>query len=215
MKRHGFEMTLGAVLLGVFLRFWSWLTPRKELTQEEIDRYLSAIDSQYPPGEPEKTDFLARLRAWAEADDGKPFYNLELMRYYDQLRTFPGAPDFQGTPEQSNARYEKSMPRLLLKIGGYPMVGGSTQGKNLMTYEPDLDDWSRVLMVRFPSRRAFLSLLADPAYGPLQPYKMMALKVVLVPVSGEVVIPEMRAVVGGALLCLFLAVGWIRAARGK
>ena len=31
MKRHGFEMTLGAVLLGVFLRFWSWLTPRKEL----------------------------------------------------------------------------------------------------------------------------------------------------------------------------------------
>jgi hypothetical protein len=91
------------------------------------------------------------------------------------------------------------MPRLLLKIGGYPMVGGSTQGKNLMTYEPDLGDWSRVLMVRFPSRRAFLSLLADPAYGPLQPYKMMALKVVIVPVSGEVVIPEMRAVVGGAL----------------
>jgi uncharacterized protein (DUF1330 family) len=215
MKRHGFEMTLGAVLLGVFLRFWSWLTPRKKLTQEEIDRYLSAIDSQYPPAAPEKTEYLARLRAWAEADDGKPFYNLELMRYYDQLHTFPGAPEFQGTPEQSNALYEKRILRLLLKIGGYPMVGGATQGKNLMTYEPDLDDWSRVMMVRFPSRRAFLSLQADPAYGPLRPYKMMALKVVLVPVSGEVVIPEMRAVVGGALLCLFLAVGWIRAARGK
>jgi hypothetical protein len=71
------------------------------------------------------------------------------------------------------------------------------------------------LLVRYPSRRAFLSLVADPAYGPIEPYKTMALKVVLTPVSGNRVTPDMRAVVGGALLCLFLAVGWIRAARGN
>lgn len=215
MKRHGFEITLGAVLLGVFLRFWSWLTPRKKLTQEEIDRYLAAVEQQVPQPEGEMPDFLARLRAWAEADDGKPVYMLNLMRHYDQLRTFPGTPDFQGTPEQSNALYEKRTTRMLFKLGGYPMVGGPTQGKNLMTYEPELDDWSRVLMVRYPSRRAFLSLVADPEYGPIEPYKIMAMKVVLTPVSGEIVIPDMRAVLGGALLSLFLAVGWIRAARGK
>jgi hypothetical protein len=215
MKRHRFEMTLGAVLLGVFLRFWSWLTPRKKLTREEIDRYLADIEKQLPLPEGEMPELLARLRDWAEADDGKPFYMLNLMRYYDQLRTFPGAPDFQGTPEESNALYEKLTTRMLLKMGGYPMVAGSTQGKNLMTYEPDLDDWSRVLLVRYPSRRTLLRLLGDPAFDQIEPYKMMALKVVLLPVSGELVIPEMRAVVGGALLSLFLAVGWIRAARGK
>src|SRR5215213_6933045 len=47
----------------------------------------------------------ARLRAWAEADDGKPVYMLNLMRYYDELRPFPGAPDFQGSPEESNTLY--------------------------------------------------------------------------------------------------------------
>ena len=215
MKRNWFEITLGAVLLGIFLRFWSWLTPRKKLTPEEIERYLEAVERQVPQPEGEMPEFLARLRAWAEADDGKPVYMLNLMRYYDELRKFPGAPNFQGNPEESNTHYEKHATRMLLKIGGYLMVGGPTQGKNLMTYEPDLDDWSRVLVVRYPSRRAFLSLLADPAYGPIEPYKVMALKVVLTPVSGQQVIPDMRAVVGGALLCLFLAVGWIRAVRRK
>jgi hypothetical protein len=215
MKRHGFEITLGAIFLGIFLRFWYWLTPGKKLTPEEIDRHLEAVERQVPLPEGEMPEFLARLRAWAEADDGKPVYMLNLMRYYDELRPFPGAPDFQGSPEESNARYTKHARRMLMKIGGYPMVAGPTQAKNLMTYESDLDDWSQVLVVRYPSRRAFLSLVADPAYGPIEPYKLMALKVVLTPVSGLRVTPDMRAVVGGALLCLFLAVGWIRAARGN
>jgi uncharacterized protein (DUF1330 family) len=212
MKRYGVEITLGAIFLGIFLRVWYWLTPGKKLTPDEIDRNLEAVERQVPLPEGEMPEFLARLRTWAEADDGKPVYILNLMRYYDELRWFPGAPDFEGSPEESNARYTKLASRLLKKIGGYAMVAGPTQAKNLMTYESDLDDWSVVLLVRYPSRRAFLSLVADPAYVPIEPYKLMALKVVLTPVSGNRVTPDMRAVVGGALLSIFLAVGWIRAA---
>jgi uncharacterized protein (DUF1330 family) len=215
MKRHGLEITLGAIFLGIFLRVWYWLTPGKKLTPEEIDRDLKAVESQVTLPEGEMPEFLARLRTWAEADDGKPVYMLNLMRYYDELHRFPGAPDFQGSPQESNARYTKHASRLLKKIGGYPVVAGPTQAKNLMTYEPDLDDWSVVLLIRYPSRRAFLSLVADPAYAPIEPYKTMALKVVLTPVSGNRVTPDIRGVVGGALLSLFLAVGWIRAARGN
>jgi hypothetical protein len=58
-------------------------------------------------------DFLARLRSWAEADDGKPVYMLELMRFLPQLRPFDGAPDYQGTPEQANRYYEKRVALLL------------------------------------------------------------------------------------------------------
>jgi uncharacterized protein (DUF1330 family) len=216
MKRHGFEITLGAIFLGIFLRVWYWFTPGKKLTPEEIDRNLKAVERQVPLPEGEMPEFLARLRTWAEADDGKPFYMLNLMRYYDELRRFPGAPDFQGSPQESTARYTKHASQMVKKIGGYAMVAGPTQSKNLMAYESDLDNWSQVLLVRYPSRRAFLSLVADPAYGPIEPYKTMALKVILTPVSGNRVTPDMRAVVGGALLSLFLAVGWIRAAaRGN
>jgi uncharacterized protein (DUF1330 family) len=216
MKRHGFEITLGAIFLGIFLRVWYWFTPGKKLTPEEIDRNLKAVERQVPLPEGEMPEFLARLRTWAEADDGKPFYMLNLMRYYDELRRFPGAPDFQGSPQESTARYTKHASQMVKKIGGYAMVAGPTQSKNLMAYESDLDNWSQVLLVRYPSRRAFLSLVADPAYAPIEPYKTMALKVILTPVSGNRVTPDMRAVVGGALLSLFLAVGWIRAAaRGN
>jgi hypothetical protein len=37
------------------------------------------------------------------------------------------------------------------------------------------------MMVRYPSRRKFLQLLADPAYVSLEPYKLMALEIDLVP----------------------------------
>jgi uncharacterized protein (DUF1330 family) len=173
--------------------FWSRLSSSAErkLTREEIDRYLGAIEEQIPLFPGEMPGFLARLRAWAEADDGKPVYMLELMRYYPQVQPFPGAPDFQGTPEQANQYYEKHLAPLLLKHGAYPLVGGATQGKNLMPVPPALDEWSRLALVRFPSRHAFLSLLADPAYATLEPYKKMALELVLVPVSGEVVLPAM------------------------
>lgn len=209
------EITLAGAFLGLFLWFWSWLTPGKKLTKEETDRYLQDIEKQIPAPRAEMQEFLDRLCAWAEADDGKPVYMLNLMREYSQLQKFPGIPDFAGTPEESNAYYEQRVLPMLFKRGGYPMVGGPAQGKNLMTYEPDLDDWSRVLIVRYPSRRAFLSLMADPDYAAIEPYKVMALKVLLTPVSGQIVTPELRTALGSTLLSGFLAAGWIRASRKR
>jgi len=145
----------------------------------------------------------------------KPVYMLNLMRFYPQLRRFPGAPDFQGTPEQANEFYEKSVMRLLLRRAGYPAVGGRSQANALTEVPPTLDGWSRVVIVRYPNRRAFLSLLADPAYAPFAPYKIMSLELVLVPVAGDVRVPDLRLVVGAGLLILFLTVGWVLAALGK
>jgi len=47
------------------------------------------------------------------------------------------------------------------------------------------------------------------------PYKFMALEIVLVPVAGEVRVPDLRLVVGSGLLLLFLTVGWVLAALAK
>jgi hypothetical protein len=43
----------------------------------------------------------------------------------------------------------------------------------------------------------------------------MALELLLVPVSGRVVVPDLRLLVGGSLLGVFLAVGWVLALLGK
>jgi hypothetical protein len=156
---------------------------------------------------------LDHLRAWALADDGKPVYMLNLMRYYPALRQFEGAPRVEVTPEQSNAIYEREVMPMLLRAGGYPLLGGATQGANLIGHAPALDDWSRVLVVRYPSRRAFLALLTDPDYIPIEPYKLMALELVLAPVHGEVVVPELRWLTVLFALVLFLLVAWVQALR--
>jgi hypothetical protein len=154
---------------------------------------------------------LKRLRAWLESDDGKPFYMLNLMRYYAELRRFPNAPDFKGTPQESNARYEAAVKSMLLRLGGYPLFAGTAHGKNLIEHDPALDDWSRLLLVRYPSRRAFMKLLTHPAYAPIEPYKLMAMQLVLTPAAAELVVPSVLLVVGGVLLVVFLAIGWARA----
>jgi hypothetical protein len=214
MSNTRFNLLSAIVCLVAFAALYTWQTPGagSKLGVAEIDRYLAQL-AQLPMPEAEKAAALARIRAWAEADDGKPFCMLNLMRYYGELRRYPGAPDFQGTPRQANDYYESVALKLLLKSGSYPLLGGSTQGRDVLDASSELDDWSRVLVVRYRSRRAFLDLLTDPAYAPVMPYKLMALSVVLVPVSGELVLPDIRWLAGALLLALFLLAGWIRASK--
>ena len=82
-------------------------------------------------------------------------------------------------------------------------------------FESEIDDWSRILVVRYPSRRAFFRLVSDPEYLKFMPYKLAALKLALVPVSAQVVTPDLRLALGGLLLVVFLAVGWVRSARSS
>lgn len=216
MPRTSFEVRLGAALLAVFAAVWLWQNPGAlgdRVKPSEIDAYLAKVDRQLVMPQQDKAQLAARVRAWLAADDGKPVVMLNLMRLYPRLRAIPGAPAFKGGPQQANAYYEGRTLPLLFTHGGYPLIASRPQGQNLMTYEPALDDWSRVLMVRYPSRRAFMDLVTDPAYGPGEPYKIMALKVVLTPTTQEVVIPELTWLVGGLLLIVYLAIGWRRAAR--
>lgn len=205
-----FMSVLGIVCILAFLLVCRWQRPCRRLAPAEIEHYLRVIEG-YPIPEEGKAAAIRRMREWAANDDGRPFYMLNLMRYYQTLQRFPGAPAFEGTPVQANAHYESIARNLLLKSGSYPIVGGPTLGRDLLDQPAALDDWDRVLVVRYRNRRAFFELITDPAYGPVMPYKLMSLDVVLVPVAGEVVIPDLRVLAGAALLVLFFAVGWCRA----
>jgi len=61
-----------------------------------------------------------------------------------------------------------------------------------------------------------MKLLVNPSYQRAQPYKAMALdELLLVPAQGKLVLPDPMWLIGGACLTLFLALGWIRAARPR
>lgn len=212
MKKHWFSI-FGVILVGLFVFLWIWHSPSGvKITNQEIDTYLKIIDKiPFPPEV--KNDTLASLRAWGKSDDGQPVYMLNLIKNYEKVRHYPGAPDFNGTPVESNLIYEKKGIPLLLKYHSYPIyLARPPQGKNIVGINPKTNDISEILIVRYPNRRAFFAFLADPEYGPILPYKLMASDLDLVPYTIDAIVPDLRLIVGGIFLVLFLTVGWIRAA---
>lgn len=220
MKSYRFELILGTLLLTLFLLVSHWQAPGSKLTQAEINDYLVKLQ-QLPWPDDEKALMLSHIKAWSEADDGRPVYMLNLMRYFPTLRPLPGVEGFQGTPAEANAHYESGVIPILAHLGVYPVfasemqgvLGGAQPSTNLITFAPELDNWSRVLVIRYPSRRAFLELLSDPVYMSYAPYKAASLLVALAPMKGDMVFPESRQGLGAVLLILFLLAAWWRALR--
>ena len=204
-----FEVIFAAVLVILYLAFVAWHSQGGgKLTEAEIDQYITIIEKLPLPEKAVQT-FIDRLRPWAEADDGKPVYMFNLIHFFPRLQPFPGAPEFKGTPEQANARYEKSLIWLWLSHASYPTFIGAPQARNLINIEPERT-WGNMTVVRYPSRRTFLKLISHPTYAPLAPYKFIAVELDLVPVSSGTVVPDLRWLVGGGFVVVFLLVEWIR-----
>jgi hypothetical protein len=56
-------------------------------------------------------------------------------------------------------------------------------------------------------------MMADPAYAPVVVYKFMGTEMSIMPTESIAYLPDMRLVVGGLLLFIYMAIGWRRAAR--
>lgn len=206
-------LLLALLLIGLTAAVTRWQNPGSPITAAEATRFLAAVERlPLPAANREAT--LAAVRRFMAEDDGRPIQMLNLMRYFPELRPVPGHEvGFTGTPVDSNRHYEDAVTPLLLRVGGYPAYAGTVRGGNVIATEPALDGWNRVLLVRYPNRRAFMSLLTDPAYAPLAAYKLQALELVLSPSEAEIVMPPLPLLAGGFSLLLFLAAGWWQAAR--
>ena len=208
-----FELILAAALVILYLAFWGWHSQGAgKLTQAEIDRYLAIIEKLPLPDKGVQT-FIARLRPWAEADDGKPFYMFNLIEFFPKLQAFPGAPEFKGTPQQANAHYEKSLTWLWLSHASYPTFIGVPPSANLINMEPERT-WKNMTVVRYPSRRTFLKLISHPTYARVAAYKFIAVELDLVPVTSRIVIPDLCWFVAGGFAIVFLLIALLRATAG-
>lgn len=206
-----FEFVLAAALVILYAAFWAWHSQGGgKLTHAEIDQYLAIIE-KLPLPEKAVQAFIARLRLWAEADDGKPVYMFNLIHFFPELRPIPGAPEFKGTPREANARYEKSLIWLWLSHASYPTFIGVPQSRNLIDMQPGRT-WENMTIVRYPSRRTFLKLISHPTYALLAAYKFIAVELDLVPVSSGTIVPDLRWLVGGGFVIVFLLAEWIRLA---
>ena len=217
MKKYTFELSMAAVFCAIFigaLAFWGDWAGGK-MTHQEVDAYLEVIDTNLEWPEPMKSYMMESLREWGYADDGKELMMLNMMRYHDELLDYPGAiKDFKGSPKASNYAYELGTKEILLYQGGYPVAWGEvTLGRNVARADDAAanTDWNRVGFARYPNRRGFFRLMADPVYGKQSAYKLMGAHTNLIPMTPQWVVPDLRLMTGLVLLILFLAIGWLRA----
>lgn len=217
MGQFSFELAMAGIL-GLFV-LWVWRKqePRRPLSSDEIERYCTIVEAQFPmPDGMDRAKMLARLRGFAERDDGRDIYMLNLLRYHERLSTGRDtAARFTGTPLEANDIYEANAKPILMKSGAFPIFAGVAEEPNAVGGDdPAEDNWSRVLVVHYPSRRHFLDLLTNPKYLTKADFKSYAMHMALVPVKRQLVVPDFRFLAIAAALVLFFLAAWIHALFG-
>ena len=102
------------------------------------------------------------LKQFLAEDDGGPVVMLNLLRWKDE----EGKRSYR---EYSQAVGETFLPR----VGGEIVYAGS--GGAALVAE-DGQAWDAVLLVRYPSRQAFLAMVSDPEYQQVTSLRTAALE---------------------------------------
>ncbi|RIL05250.1 MAG: hypothetical protein DCC71_11000 [Proteobacteria bacterium] len=189
-----------AALLGyaVFsLWYDNWSGP---LRAEEIDALLARARAQEQI-EPER---LAAVRAFLEADDGREFFMLNLLRPHSEPVAMPGTGEKKRAREVMDGYTRHFMPALLRRAG-HPALFGRAAGGYLEAWGAGADPgWTLSGVIRYRSRRDMMELATDPAFGPAHAFKIAALERTLAfPLSPAFVVVGPRVWI--ALLLALLA----------
>jgi uncharacterized protein (DUF1330 family) len=101
----------------------------------------------------------ADLKQYLADDPGGPVVMLNLLRYKDG-------------GEESYREYGRRTQEFLVKVGGEVLYAGD--GSTALVAE-DGQAWDAVLVVRYPSRRAFCDMVADRDYQTVTHLRTQAL----------------------------------------
>ena len=203
---NGIWIWAGALL--VYGIFWLWYVGlRGPLTAAEVERQLASLEAPALGATPAQ---LATFRAFLEADDGREFFMLNLIRLH------PGeVPDpVSGAPRPARSVLEgytgKFMPALFRRAG-HPALFGRAAGGYVEHWgvEPD-PGWSFAGVIRYRSRRDVVELVTDPRFAEFHRYKLAAIAQTLAfPLApGFVVVgPRVTVALAFALLAALAQLG--------
>ncbi len=199
-------------ILAIYAAFFSWYTSLGgPLTNEEIEHYMSLVESSSPPPAPER---LAQMRKFMEEDTGDDFVMVNVIHIYDEPLQIDGV-----EPGESSAdvldKYMEYMWPALLKRACHPVIFGTaaSPAMDLMNAE-GMAVWTTGAGMRYRSRRDILEISMNPAFAGSHEFKIAAMqKTIAFPID-----PWMQAGDPRLLLALILGligglISWWLAAR--
>lgn len=137
-----------AILLSLAFTAWyhNWSGP---LTPAEIDTYMEQLATR-PHADPQA---LRTLRGFLEADDGREFVMLNVIKLYDNRQPHPqtGEPT---DPAELLSVYSNAFLGHLFLRAGHPVLVADKTGPYVDTFGTgEATEWDFISMVRYRSRR--------------------------------------------------------------
>lgn len=121
-------------------------------------------------GGPAKADALAKMQ---EGDLDAPVVMLNMLRYRETAESGYGVDNLSG--REAYGVYGKAFAELQPRFGGDPIWMGRALRSLISTEDGGLEDWDIVILVRYPTRRQFVEMMADPDYQAIAPIRAAAL----------------------------------------
>jgi uncharacterized protein (DUF1330 family) len=111
--------------------------------------------------------------ALAGAPEGRPVVMINLLRYRDQASYEPGSGFEACSGREAYERYSRYAIRFVRSRGGAVAWQGAAIAVLL---GPSGERWDDALLVRYPSKQAFLDMVGDPEYLAITVHRTAALE---------------------------------------
>ncbi len=166
-----FVWLAAAMIYGAFFAWYrNWRGP---ITRAEIDEHMQWLETR-SMGTPEER---AGLRTFLEADDGREFLMLNLVRLNPDPVPHPVTGQMQPARQLLDG-YTRTFLRALLRHGGHPAFFAFPAGGFVDTWGIDPGPgWSFVGMMRYRSRRDLIQLVTDDAFADAHAFKRAAMPI--------------------------------------
>lgn len=146
--------------------YFNWKGPLKA---DEIDRYVERITASQSPTDPDV------LRKFMEADDGKEFVMLNLVRFHEGEVAHPETGEKMRGSELIQG-YFGPFTKALFKRGGHPLLVSRKKGGYIDSWNTVADEGFHIVgMMRYRSRRDLMALASDPRFKDSHKFKLAAI----------------------------------------
>jgi uncharacterized protein (DUF1330 family) len=112
-----------------------------------------------------------QIREFAGASDSGSIVMLNLLRFKDRADGIDAVDGISG--REAYERYAEAVASHLQRVGGSVLHLAEC---NQSVIGPEHEAWDMLVLVRYPSRRAFLQMIADPDYQASAGHRAAALQ---------------------------------------
>lgn len=183
-----------ALLYAMFL-FW-YTSFGGPLTQEEVERYMSAFEERGGDAE-----VLAQMRAFLESDTGNDFIMINALHMKDTPDQVEGVEPGESSDDVM-AKYMEYMWPALLRRASHPVMFGPAVSNALdVAGIEDARIWNRGAAMRYRSRRDMMEITTNPAFSGRHDFKTASLeKTIAYPIEDALTLTDPRVLLFFVLL---------------